>query len=113
MDFPSNPSKAASTSIINLFNNIDKMPNLTEFYFCFLNKEKKTTNIINEDLFKEFVKKILSLKSIKKIFFKIREGIWGKWGKVTYSKDELKELFPDINFNKFHEIKIFKFLKKL
>ena len=113
LDFPSNPSKAASTSIINLFNNIDKMPNLTEFYFCFLNKEKKTTNIINEDLFKEFVKKILSLKSIKKIFFKIREGIWGKWGKVTYSKDELKELFPDINFNKFHEIKIFKFLKKL
>jgi hypothetical protein len=51
------------------------------------------------------------LKSIKKIFFKIREGLWGWDADIIYSKDELKKLFPEINFNIFHEIKIFKFLK--
>ena len=110
MDYPSKPSKPASKAIINLYNNIEKMPNLTEFYLCYLSAEKSGKIIINEELFKKFVEKIARLKSIKKIYFKIREGSWG-WGTDNiYSKDELKKLFPEIDFNKFHTIKIFKFL---
>jgi hypothetical protein len=40
LDYPSNPSIEASQSITNLYNNIDKMPNLTEFYLRFLNSER-------------------------------------------------------------------------
>ena len=110
LDYPSKPSKPASKAIINLYNNIEKMPNLTEFYLCYLNAEKRGKIIINEELFKKFVEKVARLKSIKKIYFKIREGSWGWGADNIYSKDELKKLFPKIDFNKFHTIKIFKFL---
>ena len=111
LDYPRFPFIEASRSIINLYNNIDKMPNLTEFYLCFLDNEREGSKIIDEELFGEFIKKVASLKPIKKIFFKIREGKWRWDDDIIYSKDELKKLFPEINFNIFHEVKIFKFLK--
>ena len=82
--------------IENLYNNIDKMPNLIDFYFSFYCKN------INEIFYKKFVKKVLSLKSIKKIFIKINY-CW-----KNFEEEDLKQLFSNIDFNKFQKLKIYK-----
>jgi len=85
--------------IKNLYNNIDKMPNLIEFYFsATFDKEEP----LNETFYYNFMKKVITLKSIKKIFIRTNYG-------SIYSKNKLKLLFPGINIYKFYEVTIYKF----
>ena len=84
--------------IKNLYNNIDKIPNLKDFDFSYFCKD------ITNDFFIMFVEKILTLKSIRNVNIKINTD------NFFYSKDDLQKLFPKINFNKFHNIKVFTFI---
>ena len=79
---------------LNLYNNIDSMQNLIDFHYS-------SCCTIKEKFFKMFIKKILTLKSLKNITIKINKS------RNLYSKNDLKKLLPDINFNKFNEINIF------
>ena len=89
----------------NFYDNIDKMPNLINFSFSILyGKESK---YITKIFIKSFIYKIISLKSIKNIFIQIGHNRYCDENH-TYSKDELKNLFPKIDFNKFHKINICK-----
>ena len=105
LEYPPNPSESPLAAIKYLLRNIDKMPNLTEFLFNFINRQKSGKNTPNNELIEEFVRKIASPKSIKKIFLEKRE--YSYRDPNYYTKDELKNLFPEIDFNKFHEVKIF------
>ena len=71
--------------------------------FYYRQKRGKIVKYELFDIFKEFVIKVASLKSIKKIFLEKSEY---SYRKDIYTKDELKKLFPEIDFNRFHEIKI-------
>ena len=85
--------------------NIEKMPNLINLYFSILyGKESKN---ITQIYIEGFIYKIISLKSIKNIFIQIGHKSYCDEND-TYSKDELKNLFPKIDFNKFHKINICK-----
>ena len=89
----------------NFYDNIDQMPNLINIYFSILyGKESKN---ITQTYIEKFVYKIICLKSIKNIFVQIGHKSYCDENH-TYSKDELKKLFPKIDFNKFHKINICK-----
>ena len=92
-----NLDKNGDELITNLYNNIDKMPNLIEFYFsvCIINEN------LNETFYYNFVKKVITLKSIKKIFIRTSYS-------SIYSKNDLKLLFPGINFMKLLYINLIK-----
>ncbi len=79
--------------IKNMFNNIDNMPNLESFLFEY-NNQDSSLDYYNEDV----IKKLLGLKLINSIFVIIenKEG--------SYSKNELKSIYPGISFNKFKKI---------
>ena len=81
--------------IKNMFNNIDNMPNLESFLFEYENR-KSNLDYYNEDV----IKKLLGLKLINSIFV----IIYNK--EDSYSKNELKSIYPGINFNKFKKIKL-------
>jgi len=68
LKYPPNPSESPLAAIKYLFRNIDKMSNLTEFHFSFINREKSGKNTPNNELIKEIIRKIASLRSIKKYF---------------------------------------------
>ena len=85
--------------IKNIYNNIDCMPNLKDFYLsCAKNYEG------NEDFYKKFIIKLLSIGLIS-IHFEISKGIFID----TYTEDELKDIYPKIEYNKYKEIYIQKF----
>ena len=86
----------------NLYNNIDNTPNLREFVLkCFYFEEKITDEFIGN-----FIKKLVHLRYIKKINF------YSSKFEQKYTLKELKELFPEINFDKLYDVKISKkFLK--
>ena len=86
--------------INNIYNNIEKMPNLKEFYFSL-----SSIIDIDENFFNNFIQKVMTLSSIKKIYIEINSKSDGS----LYSIDELKVLFPEIDFKKFHKIDIYKF----
>ena len=95
----------------NMLNNIDNMPNLIEFSLYY-----STSVNINAELLKRFIRKILTMKFIKRININITkddpkekdiEPSIKKYEK--YSKNKLKKIFPDINFDNFYEINICKF----
>ena len=84
-------------TIENIYNNINNMPNLEDI------------KIISNDKFKgnyeDFINKILHLKFIRKVkIIKKKPGL----AIPEYTIEELKILFPDINFNAFFEIRISK-----
>ena len=83
----------------NLYNNIDNMPNLKEFRLLYYSGDDVDINF-----FKNFVRKVLSLKLIKIIYISNNrlEYIWFD----SYNYDEIKELFPDINLNKYYKISL-------
>ena len=85
--------------IINIYNNINNMPNLEDFKIIYKQKE-----MINVTL-KDFISKILHLKFIKKI--KIYEDSTIN-RPPEYTAEELKKLFPDINVDHIFEIRITK-----
>ena len=70
------------------------MPNLESFSFYYSIKYSDL-DYYNE----EVVKKLLALKLIKEILVNIND-------KDYYSKNELKSLYPEINFNKFKTVKL-------
>ena len=73
------------------------MPNLKYFEINGVVK-----NNIKDIFYKNFIYKILSLKFIKKVKINIHKDDSEEY----FSKNELKEIFPDINLNKFFIIKI-------
>lgn len=85
--------------IKNIYNNIDCMPNLKDFYLICVKE-----NNGNEDFYKKFIIKLLSI-GLDSIHFEIsNEDIVD-----TYTEDELKEIYPKIEYNKYKEIFIQKF----
>ena len=84
----------------NIYNNIDKMPNLKKFYFI------ADTKDVQEDFFLNFIKKALSLKSIREIGI----NFFGYHFNFLYHKSDLRKMFPEINLNELY-IKIKKFIK--
>lgn len=84
----------------NLFNNLNKIPNVKNFFIdCF---ERN----IDEEFYQEFVRKILSLQFIS-IYFSIRPDIIR--GENPYSKEELLEIYPNIDFSKYESVYIYNF----
>jgi hypothetical protein len=83
---------------MNIYNNINNMPNLEDFKIIY-----KSMRII-DITFKDFISKILHAKFISKVkilkvpFFEGEE----------YTTEELEILFPDLNFNIFSENSITK-----
>ena len=96
------PSK---DDLIAVYNNIDNMPNLIDLKLKFgkyLNiKEKHSEKIKNlKDSYEILIKKVIFKKTIKIInisLFTFPE---------FYTKNELKEIFPNVNLNEFSEINI-------
>ena len=73
------------------------MPNLKYFEI-----NGRVKNNIKDIFYKNFIYKILSLKFIKKVKINIHKDDSEEY----FSKNELKDIFPDINLNKFFIIKI-------
>jgi hypothetical protein len=92
--------------IKNLYKNIDKMPNLIDFYFNF-NCEN-----LNENFYINFIEKVLTLKSLKKIFININNNIKNLRIREDLKLD-LKQFFPEKDFNKYEKVEIYKFRKNL
>ncbi len=80
--------------IDNIYYNIDKMPNLIDFRLECHNRLYKT-----QDYYKVFIKKVLSLKFIKNLFFKVFCSDYD-----LFSKNDIKILFPEINFKLYKKI---------
>lgn len=87
----------------NLYNNIDKMPNLSDLLI-----DCRIQENIDEDFYLNFFKKCLGM-NLKRIFFSIKGSIYPK--EESYSKEELEKICPGVNFSKFKAIYIRK-LKK-
>ena len=74
------------------------MPNLTHFYLkC--NSEKE----MRQYYYDKLVKKVLELKNINSVYIFVGNH-WSS--KNYYSKNKIKRLCPNINFNNFYSINI-------
>ena len=81
----------------NLCNNLNKMPNLQLLYIdCIVKK-------FDEEFYKNLIRKILSF-NLNNIYLSIKRDTTYK-GK-PYSKDELLEIYPNIDFSKYEAIYI-------
>ena len=92
--------KVALNFLENLFNNIDKMPNLRDFKLCC-----KKDFFFGMNKFQLYIKKLLTLKSIKNIYISLKYYSYDD--DKPFSRDELNKLWPDINFNRFKIIHIY------
>ena len=99
--FDSESNLIGYTFFDNIYNNLDKMPNLKSFSFCC--KHKYLT--INE--YENFIKKLLSL-NLDYIFLKIENGNSFFFNKELYSYNELKKLYPNFKVTNFNDINIYK-----
>ena len=86
--------------IENIYNNIDCMPKLKYFSLDCM----KT---VKEDFYKNFIKKILSLK-LDSIYFSILNRDFQR-DSDPYSEKELKEIYPNLDYKKYESIFIQKF----
>lgn len=86
----------------NIANNINKMPNLKDLEINSYYREK----LFNKDFLNEFIKNILSLEFIKKVNIELKSVYESRVVLKEYSRNELKQMYPTININKLHEIKI-------
>ena len=75
------------------------MPNLESFSFHYSIEDCFPT-YHNDHYNEDAVKKLLKLKSLKAVFIEIISK------RDYYSKNELKSLYPGINFNKFKIMKL-------
>ena len=98
------PNEISVDILNNIYNNIDKMPNLKYLKFYCISKN------IDEELYKKFVKKIISLKlnKLNYVHFMIKKS-QDNYRNTYYSLNELKELFPNINQNKLNKVYIRRF----
>lgn len=83
----------------NLYNNIDNMPNLEYFELLIDSYD------MDEELYKAFIQKIMSLKLIRIIIIMIKKNS----NQNYYSKNEIQELFPNKNYDNYYQISIQKF----
>ena len=83
----------------NIYNNLDNLPNLVDFSLHLNIKEEQLENVINK--YKKFCGKILSKKYIRRINIELFDG-------PIYSNKKLVEMFPNINFKKYYEVRIIK-----
>lgn len=98
-------------TIDNIFNNKNKVPKLKIFTISGTLKNK-----INEDLYSNFIKKLLELKNLETIEIIIEiieenneEDIFDCFKTVkfrNYSEKELKDLFPNLDYKKYKSISI-------
>ena len=108
LNFTNNMNNLEHNFILNnLFNNIDKMPNLREFALSFIFYET-----LDKNKYLSFIKKILSFQFINIIIINLflQKNIQSKTGNYYYSLGELKEMFPNINFGKIKKIRISRFI---
>ena len=83
----------------NIYNNIDCLPSLEYFDFSCI------TYDIEEDFYKKFIKKLLSMK-LDYIYFNIKEDLYDYNDKYEcYSLNEIKEICSNINAKQFNIIK--------
>ena len=87
--------------IQNLYKNINCMPNLYSFQLICI-------SMINKEFYHKFLSAIFSLPQIKLIDISVKE-IKETEEEQYYSETELKELFPEINFQKYKYYLIQKF----
>lgn len=87
----------------NIYNNIDNMPNLKSFVLkCYQEN-------INKDFLIKFIKKILSMKlNHVELYLTKKRNDLEKFHE-EYSLNELKEIYPTIDFNFLNHINIRKF----
>ena len=83
--------------INNIYNNLDKMPNLKTFSMKCIYKHMG-------DLSKKFFEKILSLNQLEEIELQIVDK---KNENGIYSKSKLKKMFPSIDFSKYKKLKLY------
>lgn len=77
-------------TINNIYNNINDMPNLEDFKMISYHK--------NNESYEDFINKILHLKFIRKVkIIKITKDIIPEFATI----EELKKLYPNIDFNNF------------
>ena len=89
----------------NLYTNFDNMPSLTEFSInCWIKD-------LDEVFYYKFVKKLLSIKSIRIIKVSIHNDE-KLHNYKKYSRNELRNIFPDINFNLVDKIGVLKVKEK-
>ena len=93
--------KRAANLIKNFYDNVEKMQNLVELSISYVCDD------IYEYFFQNFIEKILNLKNLRVVDIRIN-GI-----NSIYSKKELTQLFPKINFDKFHKINIYEFANNI
>ena len=86
--------------IENLYNNMNNMPNLEDLFLTVVQEN------MNEEFFKKFVVKILSLPKLKKIYFSIQTDMKRE---IPYSEEEIKEIYPNIDFSRYDKIFIHNF----
>lgn len=99
--YSGNNKKEINFEIIkNIYNNIECMPNLKYFTLDCINS-------VDEDFYKKFITKILSLK-LNFIFFSILNRDFTR-EEDPYSEKELQEFYPNINFKQYEFIFIQKF----
>ena len=89
-----------SEVLTNIYNNMEKMPNLREFTI------NTGVDNIDENFYLKFIKKILNLK-LEYIYFSPRVNYLGHSEK--YKINELKEISNNINEKKYNKIYISKF----
>ena len=78
----------------NLYNNIDNMPNLKSFFLrCF-------SKSISESFYKQIIRKLLSLE-LKSISLYLKNVDSISLNEKKYTFDELKEIYPEFNKDKF------------
>ena len=88
----------------NIYNNLDKMPNLKSFRFSCKYKYLKI------DEYENFIKKLLSL-NLDYIFLKIDNEQSFIFDIEEYSYNELKRLYPNFKVTNFNNINIYKFIE--
>ena len=86
--------------IENLYNNLNNMPNLEALFITAVQEN------MNEDFYKKFVVKILSLSKLKHIYFSIQTDIKKE---IPYSEEEIKEIYPNVDFSRYDKIFIHNF----
>ena len=86
--------------IKNIYDNIDCMNNLKDFSLDCI----KT---VDEDFYKKFIIKLLSM-GLNSIYFTIK-NFDNNMDKDPYTEEQLKEIYPNIDYNKYKKIFIQKF----
>ena len=81
----------------NIYNNLDNLPNLVDFSLHLNIKKDQLENVINKYII--FCEKILSKKYIRRINIELFDG-------PIYLEKNLVEMFPNLNFKKYYEVKI-------